>query len=109
MTTYTLTPNAADPVTKLANPLLGWHFTGATFADVYEGMEVVRATGWLPIIEADPLDDTNTLWRMQLTKGGFPALIIHDTDWFVTDGTYCRLLSQETVTSDYTVTAVSGS
>jgi len=109
MTTYTLTPNTAYPVTHLANPLLGWHFTGGTFADVYEGMEVVRATGWLPIIEADPLDETNTLWRMQLTKGGFPAIIIHDTDWFATDGTYCRLLTQATVAADYTVAAVAGS
>ena len=109
MTTYTLTPKTADPVTHLANPFLGWHFTGATFADVYEGMEVVRATGWLPIIEADPLDEANTLWRMQLTKGGFPAIIIHDTDWFATDGTYCRLLTQDTVAADYTVAAVAGS
>ena len=109
MATYTLTPNTPDPVTNLSNPLLGWHFTGSTFADVYEGMEVVRATGWLPIVEADPLDESNRLWRMQLTKGGFPAQIVHDTDWFATDGVFVRILNQEDVAANYTVSALPGS
>jgi len=105
VTTYQLTPTIPNPVTGLSASVLGWHFTGSTFADVYEGMEIVRAIGWLPIVEADPSDTTNTLWRMQLTKNGFPAQVVHDTDWFATDGVFVRVIPQATVTADYTTTA----
>lgn len=108
MTTYTLTPNTANAITGLKNPVLGWHFTGATFGDVYEGMQTIRKGGWNPTIEVDPTDTTNTLYQLQVTQGGHLPQLAKDTDWFTFDGYFVRVLSQTDVTDNYTTAAVPG-
>lgn len=102
MATHILTPNTANQYSGLTNPILGWQFTAATALDVFDGCNLIRQSGWSWQITPDPANDA--LWTMQIAKGGYAPLTVADTQWFVFDGYFVRVLDQADVEANYTVT-----
>lgn len=103
MATYLLTPKAANPQSGLSNPVLGWQFTGATALDVFDGCNTIRQAGWTWQITPDPANPE--LWTMQISKGGYAPLTVTDTQWFVFDGYFVRVIEQADVEANYTIAA----
>jgi hypothetical protein len=106
MATSLLTPKTADPVTGLTTDLIAWHFTASAVQDVFEGCNLLATGGWTWNIMPDATSATNPpLWQIHIQKGGFPPVIVNDTDWICYDGRYVIKLTDSEVTADYTTTA----
>jgi len=104
--TNLLTPKAADPVTGLTIPFLGWHFTGSTVQDVFEGCNLLATGGWTWNIMPDPTSETTPpLWQIHIQNGGFPPVIVRDTDWICYDSRFVVALTQDEVAADFTVSS----
>jgi hypothetical protein len=111
MATWLLTPNTANSLTGLTNPVIGWQLTIASALDTLTGCNAVYRIGWRStlLILADSVP-TNPIWQLLLVKGTTPNLtqiVINDTDWLVTDGLNVWDVAQSVVESTYTVTQVS--
>jgi hypothetical protein len=115
LTTFVLTPNAPNPLTGFANPVLGWQLTIATALDALTGCNIVFAAGWIPqltiLATSSPADP---IWQLILTKTATPnniqitpnniQIVINDTDYLAFDGQNVFPIPQATVVADYTVT-----
>ena len=105
MATWVLTPNAPNPLTGFANPVLGWQLTLATALDALTGCNVVFAAGWVaqlgPLVTSAP---NAPIWQLNITKGTV-QITVHDTDYFVFDGQNVWSITQANVQANYTVTS----
>jgi hypothetical protein len=108
LTTFVLTPNAPNPLTGFANPVLGWQLTIATALDALTGCNIVFAAGWIPqltiLATSSP---TDPIWQLILTKTATPnniQIVVNDTDYLAFDGQNVFVIPQATVVADYTVT-----
>jgi len=106
MGTSLLTPNAADPITGLTVPLLGWQLTAATALDAFTGCNFIHRLGYIATL-VDDVDPTANppIWRLTIDRPGDVPIVIADTDWLVCDSHHAWGIPQATVTADYTVTA----
>jgi hypothetical protein len=100
-----LTPNAPNPLTGFANPVLGWQLTLATAMDTLTGCNAVFAAGWWPQLtiisgRASELP----IWQLTLSKATV-NVVVNDTDWFAFDGQNVWSIPQATVQASYTVAA----
>lgn len=114
-----LTPNAPDPITGLTTPVVGWHASAATLAEVFEGCNVVHAGGWVWEIGPDPQSTSSPpQWQLvfrnqqvipAVAMGAAAAgstvlvVVVKNTDWFTFDGIHMRVLTDAEVTADWTV------
>lgn len=106
MTTWILTPKNADPITKLANPVIGWQLTAASALDVLEGIDTVALDGWVGNLSDPNQTVSPPLYTLVLMKSGAPTVTVNDTDWFTLDGAgNVSAIPAATVTTDYTVAA----
>lgn len=104
MATWILTPNAPNPLTGFANPVVGWQLTLATAMDALTGCNVVFAAGWLSQLAIlDTSAPTDPIWQLLLSKST-TRVVINDTDWLAFDGQNVWGIPQVDVTSSYTVT-----
>jgi hypothetical protein len=105
MATWILTPNNPDPLTGLVEPVEGWHFTGTTVGDVFEGANTVFRAGWLPMLHpVQPATQFPPLWQVDFIKGGMATVTCLDTQWFTFDGKHVEVLAETDVSTNYTVT-----
>ena len=104
MTTYKLTPKAANAI-GLSNEMLGWHFIGSEVANVLEGCDTVFLQGqWKPHLQIDEsIVQTPPLWQLELSKLDYASIFVEDTQWFCFDGTYITVFDEDYVTENFNV------
>lgn len=113
MTISVLTAKDADPVTGMKRSFMGFHFSGATIGDAFQGIDMMYASpagAWKFSLDADPISSPPPgtgqppIWRVQLKKDNVTGVAVVDPDWICFDGSFAFALTEAQVDADYDVT-----